>query len=483
MDYATIKKSSTILFICMLFFGSVQAQFGPLSVDFAKQNVICFGQSNGSILAVGHGGTPPYQYAWSTGLTESDDLVDRGSALRDLSAGTYTVTVTDAAGATAVQAIPITQPDELVANVSVSAPACSGATTGTITITATGGTLPYMFKIDDIGVVGSTTTGLEPGDYVIWVQDANFCTIDIIVTVPECEDDCPMVMAGNGGLIGADQYLCGPGNAPAAITEIAPPVWAEEGETLEYGWLMNVIGDTGNRQTWVPIPGATGPTYRPGPLRTTTLFRRCVRRPGCFWVESNTVRITVGTEAVANISAPYYICAGEPVELSTPTSGHFAFYSWNLGGVPGAPASRVYGASPTVVFSGPGGFGVISLTVKNGDCVSTHSKTVFVTDSPQLCGSGSNLMGNFGNDTGAQANHKTAVFPNPVTDELVVNLFNETEGRLEVYQADGKLLSTVALGKGDVQKRLNFSAYQQGIYIVKVIGDDGTAAVHRVVKQ
>ena len=62
-----------------------------LAVTGVITNASC-NQSNGSIDITAAGGTAPYTYKWSTGLTSQD--------LNNLSAGTYCVTVTDSKGCT-----------------------------------------------------------------------------------------------------------------------------------------------------------------------------------------------------------------------------------------------------------------------------------------------------------------------------------------------------------------------------------------------
>ncbi|NCV57098.1 MAG: adhesin, partial [Betaproteobacteria bacterium] len=75
---------------------------GALALSTTKVDVLCFGNSTGSINLTVTGGTAPYTYAWSNNTTQEDP--------QNLAAGTYTVTVTDANGCTAQTSVTITQP-------------------------------------------------------------------------------------------------------------------------------------------------------------------------------------------------------------------------------------------------------------------------------------------------------------------------------------------------------------------------------------
>jgi hypothetical protein len=70
----------------------------PLSVTVVGENPTVAG-NDGSALAMPTGGTIPYTFAWNT------DPVQTTENITGLSAGTYTVTVTDAAGATSTGSV------------------------------------------------------------------------------------------------------------------------------------------------------------------------------------------------------------------------------------------------------------------------------------------------------------------------------------------------------------------------------------------
>jgi hypothetical protein len=131
-------------------------------------NVSCFGGSNGSIQASATGGVPPYDYSWSNGSS--------GAFINGLTAGSYTVTVTDDNNCTKVATYQVTQPPLLeITLVNLSDESCFGEDDGAITISISGGATPYFAEWSN-GFIGTTITGLTPDTYSVTVTDNNDCT-------------------------------------------------------------------------------------------------------------------------------------------------------------------------------------------------------------------------------------------------------------------------------------------------------------------
>jgi len=87
--------------------GGIVDIFQPLqlSITDTLSNANCYGSSDGWISVTPLGGTLPYAYSWSSG--------GNNSIASNLSAGSYTVTVTDANGCTIVSSFIITQPNPI----------------------------------------------------------------------------------------------------------------------------------------------------------------------------------------------------------------------------------------------------------------------------------------------------------------------------------------------------------------------------------
>lgn len=148
---------------------------GP-DVAVSQTNVSgCFGNNNGSISLNVSGGQAPYNYSWSNSQNTQN--------LFTLTAGTYTVTVTDNSGCATIKTITVTEPSEIQATVQATN-TVQGQSTGTATVSATGGTPPYSYAWSN-GATGTSTTSLGAGSYTVAVTDANNCvrTFNFTITV------------------------------------------------------------------------------------------------------------------------------------------------------------------------------------------------------------------------------------------------------------------------------------------------------------
>ena len=139
-----------------------------LSCTTQGTDPLCNGGSDGSATVSSSGGTAPYTYAWSNG--------DNAQTADTLSAGIYTVTVTDANQCTKTCTVQITEPTLLTGNYTLTDVTCNGGNDGTASFAVAGGTPPYDYVWSD-GQSTSTATGLVAAIYTVTVTDANGCTV------------------------------------------------------------------------------------------------------------------------------------------------------------------------------------------------------------------------------------------------------------------------------------------------------------------
>lgn len=151
-------------------------QPAQLLLDAAVVNVLCAGESSGSINLLPAGGIPPYSFLWSTGAITED--------LTGISAGNYAVQVRDANGCLQNLAREVQQSAPLVLQSTVSDVDCHGASTGLIALQVQGGQRPYAFLWSN-GSQNDSLLQAQAGDYEVTLTDAYGCTAKEIVTVEE----------------------------------------------------------------------------------------------------------------------------------------------------------------------------------------------------------------------------------------------------------------------------------------------------------
>ncbi|MEM6966726.1 MAG: T9SS type A sorting domain-containing protein, partial [Bacteroidota bacterium] len=131
----------------------------------------CFGET-GSATASLNNAASPVVFSWSNGATTP--------TISGVLAGTYTVTATDANNCPATETIIIIEPDELLSNPDITDVSCNGGSDGSVTINATGGTLPYSLTY-----ANGTNTNLAAGNYSATITDANGCTSTVSYQIDE----------------------------------------------------------------------------------------------------------------------------------------------------------------------------------------------------------------------------------------------------------------------------------------------------------
>src|SRR5690606_9717987 len=97
--------------------------------------VSCPGQCNGTATVNPAGGTAPYGYSWSPQPGGGQN----SATATGLCAGTYQVTISDAAGCDTVVNVLITAPQPLAVDAQVGQVSCNGACDGSIVLSPSGG--------------------------------------------------------------------------------------------------------------------------------------------------------------------------------------------------------------------------------------------------------------------------------------------------------------------------------------------------------
>ena len=223
-----------------------------------RTNISCFGSTDGAVNLTPSGGTLPYSFSWSNGATAED--------LASLSAGTYTITVTDSEGCANTASITITEPAAINPNAVQTNISCFGSSDGAVNLTPSGGTLPYSFSWSN-GATAEDLASLTAGTYTVTVNDANSCLQLFSVTI--LQPDSISVLYNV-----TDETINANGSVSVNIS----------GGNLPYSF------DWSNGQSTQNISGLTGGNY----TLTITDANNCVR------IITLIVQSFVSTEVVEN---------------------------------------------------------------------------------------------------------------------------------------------------------------------------------------
>ncbi len=137
--------------------------------------ISCNGASDGSLLADTTGGIGPYTHQWSNGANTA--------FITGLTAGTYTVTLTDANGCIGTNQFVLTEPASITGMVSQTGTLiCGGSNTVDLNAVASGGNAPYAYSWSNGGNTSTIAVSMA-GTYTVTITDANGCTTTASIPV------------------------------------------------------------------------------------------------------------------------------------------------------------------------------------------------------------------------------------------------------------------------------------------------------------
>ena len=237
-------------------------------------NIRCNGNSDGSISITPTSGTAPYSYVWSNGATTNE--------ITGLTAGSYTVTITDALQCKATETISLNEPGILDMTVDLSESTaggyninCAGAKTGSIDITPVNavGTVYYHW-LD--GFASKTRIDLAADKYYVIIQDSNNCLADSAITLTEpdslklslsvSEPWCPDKPDGalgatvTGGVVSTDYtYKWSDNSTENSLANILPGIYSVTVTDMNNCVISRSIDLNPQQESCLVIPNAISP--------------------------------------------------------------------------------------------------------------------------------------------------------------------------------------------------------------------------------
>lgn len=313
---------------------------GALGVDPTATPVGCNGDQTGAISLFVEGGTTPYTFEWT------DDAAETMADRTNLSAGTYTVIVSDGDGCILPElSVTVSQPEPLTTTLTPTQASC-GTSDGSVSLLVEGGTGVGTYSYAWFG--GSTDanlTNVPAGTYDVTVTDQNMCTfVSEIATVTN------------------------PGTPELTIDGEDVTCFGASTGTITLGITG---GSGGNTVTWnVPsLNGLTNPTNLPaGDYIATVVDNSMCSSSIMFTIDEPAAPLEI-TEIQVNQATCGNSNGSVTVEIAGGTGNYT--YDWSSG----TGTSTVSGLSP----------GIVELVITDQNmCTATASYNVSEPDALQV---------------------------------------------------------------------------------------------------
>jgi gliding motility-associated-like protein len=264
----------------------------PIALSVLANPVGCFGANSGAIDLSVSGGTPGYTYLWSNNATSQD--------IQSLTAGLYSVLVTDQNGCIDSLDVPVLQPlAPLMAMPNITNAPCFGQNGGSIDLNVAGGTTPYSY-FWNTGDTLQDLVGVAAGQYTVVVSDSNNCATTLIINLTQPQ-------SGVTSTITPTQPSCfGYSNGALAVVST--------GGVAPYTYLWN--------------NGATSPTITD--LSAQQYILTVTDANGCDFID--TITLNQPDSLVAQFLIPdNFGCAPFQAQLINQSIGQYNNVLWTIG--------------------------------------------------------------------------------------------------------------------------------------------------------
>jgi gliding motility-associated-like protein len=325
----------------------------PISIALTPTTVTCFGNADGAVSSTVSGGAGGYTYAWNNSVATTANLTN-------ISGGNYIVTVTDANGCFDTASTIVLEPVSLIITLDSTDVSCFNGSDGSTTVTALGGTMPFVYFWSPSNQSIPTATNVSAGWHTVTVTDAVGCSaVDSI-------------------------FVNQPATGVTTTTSFTPLVCNGDGSGTA---TVTAIGGSGNyTYAWNTTPAQTTATATG--LQAGTYSVTVTDVNGCDYVDAATV--TEPTPVVTAITMTPASCNGynDGTATTTPAGGVGNYtYAWST-----TPTQTDSIATNLVA-----GSYTVTVTDANG-CTTTNTVTVTEPNGMTLTMSTTPVTCNSGND-------------------------------------------------------------------------------------
>lgn len=510
---------------------------GPTVSFGSTTHISCVGADDGSVSATVTGGTPPYFIYWSDLDTSNHSLVRN-----NLQPGPYDLYARDANGCLGLASTTVLEPAELTNTFGYSFATC-GLNDGSVFATVSGGSSPYTYQWSSNAGSATTfsVTSLSAGVYTLTVTDANGC----VKTFPAfLSNATSMYLTGNGdttncgsnngtinlkvnnamgpfiylwsnGDTNEDPVGLAPGNYYVSVTDlntscvaIAPFKVEFATKLLDPTVCMTLVDTADDRNiiVWERPSGITGikdfkifrETSKPGiyrhigtsPFANLTQFKdtiadadlhgwkykisafdSCGIETGRSIIEHRPIHLTTDTTVSGDPYLTWTAYMGRPYSDYVIWRNHSST-GWIA--IDTVPVPQQYFTD----FACPAGY--VEYYIE-----AVFQNTCNATRAP-INTTRSNIKGQNRMSNGIKqiTSGQIKLYPNPATESLVIEISEKlsAETRIYFYDAIGREVLSAPVSKSDTKINLDISALNKGVYIVKIVSNDGQSNF-RLIKQ
>ncbi|MBT3622305.1 MAG: T9SS type B sorting domain-containing protein [Flavobacteriales bacterium] len=359
------------------------------TASVSSTNISCFGANDGTA-SINTNGIPA-TYLWNN-LSTIDSIAS-------LSAGNYSVDITDSNGCTLTDYVTITEPLAINTSTSTSGISCNGLTDGNISLTINGGIPDYTINVPPYNqtLIGGVNTFITPsllgaGTYNYSITDSNGCVFNSSVTLIE--------------------------PAPISVTENQTDVSCNGGN--DGSIILTINGGTPTyTQNW----GVNNPLA----LSVGTANYQITDNNGCIYTDS--VIITepnLLTISFTKINVSNCLAADGSIDVTISGGTTPYYYNWSNG------------SSTEDLNNLSGGIYLLTVTDNKG-CTATLNVTISEPPSPILSFTQTDVSCNGGNDGGIDltVNGGTSPFTYVwTTNETTQDINNLSAGQYTVQVSD-----------------------------------------------